>query len=91
MAHPGDFINCSYCGIREHIHLLDGVITPAGRDTGKLACIKCYPKATRSARNPGSTWCPLSVAHFSLSVAPSLRPLYDAWKARGASHSINHG
>lgn len=68
-----DLCQCSYCGTTEHIHLLDGVLTRAGNDTGKLACIACYPKGS------GSSWCPLNTEHFALSVAPKLAPLYAAW------------
>jgi hypothetical protein len=81
MADPSDLCACSYCDVTEHIHLLDGVITQAGFDTGKLACIRCYPEATRRALNPLGAWAPLSTDHFKLSVAPELKPLYDEWIA----------
>lgn len=68
---PADRETCSYCGIAEDIHLLDGVLTEKGDDTGELACIACYPNETWSA-NP---------AWIDKSIAPTLKPHYERWLA----------
>ncbi|NEV75491.1 hypothetical protein DYI24_00145 [Rhodopseudomonas sp. BR0C11] len=68
---PADRETCSYCGIAEDIHLLDGVLDADGNDTGKLACIACYPVP--------DTWEPCGVEHIEISIAPSLMPRYAAW------------
>lgn len=68
---PADRATCSYCGIAEDIHLLDGVLDSKGNDAGKIACIKCYPVP--------SSWCPTGVEHIAISIAPSLQPLYAKW------------
>lgn len=69
---PADRASCSYCGTAEDIHLLDGVLDANGNDTGKIACIACYP-------TPDS-WCPTGVEHIAISIAPRLKPLYEAWQ-----------
>ncbi|WP_316207458.1 hypothetical protein [Bradyrhizobium sp. SZCCHNR3118] len=66
---PADRCHCSYCGIAEDIHLLDGVLEDE-QDTGKLACISCYP-------NDG--WCCGAVGMIEMSIAPSLKPFYDQY------------
>jgi hypothetical protein len=71
---PADRATCSYCGIAEDIHLLDGVLTANGDDSGLLACIKCYP-----ADNGNASWCPTGIEHIAISIAPSLQPLYQEW------------
>jgi hypothetical protein len=73
---PADRERCSYCKIEEDIHLLDGVLTKRGNDTGKLACIACYPT------KDGSAWCPTGENNIARSIAPSLKPLYDAFLQR---------
>ena len=70
---PADRARCSYCKTEEDIHLLDGVLNRTGNDTSKISCIACYPK-------PGG-WCPTGIEHIALSIAPSLKPHYDAWLA----------
>lgn len=65
-----DPAQCSYCGITEDIHLLDGVLVNE-QDSGKIACIKCYPEP--------DSWCPTGIEHIHISMAPSLKPLYEAW------------
>lgn len=70
---PADRARCNYCRTEEDIHLLDGVLNSRGNDTGKIACIACYPK-------PGG-WCPTGVEHIALSIAPALKPKYDEWIA----------
>lgn len=71
--HPADRATCSYCGIAEDIHLLDGVLKDE-QDTGKIACIRCYPEP--------DGWCPTGVEHIAISIAPSLKPLYAKWLKR---------
>lgn len=66
-----DICTCSYCGIEEDIHLLDGVLTKDGEDSGKLACIKCYPVQ--------GSWCPTGIEHIQISIATTLKPFYDEW------------
>jgi hypothetical protein len=68
---PGDVCTCSYCGIKEDIHLLDGVLKDE-QDTGLLGCIKCYP-------NDG--WCCGHHDMVDTSIAPSLKPFYDQYRA----------
>ncbi|WP_315729862.1 hypothetical protein [Bradyrhizobium sp. SZCCHNRI2010] len=70
---PADRCHCSYCGIAEDIHLLDGVLENE-QDTGKLACIKCYPEP--------DSWRPTGMIHIRISIAPSLKPLYDKYLER---------
>lgn len=72
---------CHGCGIAEHIHLLDAKPgTPERRvprrpDFERLECIACY----------GPGWAPCGGAnHLTLSVAPSLRSLYQNWMRRAA-------
>ncbi len=79
--HPADRAHCSYCGIAEDIHLLDGVLKDE-RDTGKLGCIKCYPD---------EGWCPTGVEHIALSIAPSLKPLYFNWLKREEARAKSSG
>lgn len=84
---PNDIVRCSYCSEKEHIHLLDGVITASGQDTGKLACIACYPRASAQAQaaipaEDRSTWALMSANHISLSVNPRLKPFYEEWQER---------
>jgi hypothetical protein len=74
---PADAERCSYCRILEDIHLLDGVLDDHGQDTGKISCIKCYPVA--------DSWCPTGVVHIEISIAPSLKPLYDEWLRKDAA------
>ncbi|GAB9152783.1 hypothetical protein [Bradyrhizobium diazoefficiens] len=69
---PADRCTCSYCGIAEDIHLLDGILDKRGNDTGKLACIACYPN---------DSWCCGSIKMVKLSIAPSLKPFYDQYVA----------
>jgi hypothetical protein len=81
---PADSCTCSYCGITEDIHLLDGVLDRRGNDTGKLACISCYPN---------DSWCCGSTKMVQLSIAPSLKPFYDQyvaseqWNERSRAHA----
>jgi hypothetical protein len=75
---PRDACKCSLCGITEDIHLLDGILDEEGDDTGKIACIKCYPHDG----DPFHTgWCCASPRLIALSIAPSLKPFYDQWVA----------
>lgn len=67
---PDDRATCSYCGIAEDINLLDGVLDRKGNDTGKLACIACYPD---------DGWCCFSTMTVDKSIAPSLKPFYDQY------------
>jgi hypothetical protein len=83
---PADACTCSYCGIIEDIHLLDGVLTSDGQDSGLLACIKCYPASglyDKVKRFFGgsvkSGWCPPGYSLIRKSIAPSLAPLYREW------------
>jgi hypothetical protein len=64
---PADACTCSYCGITEDIHLLDGVLKDE-KDTGMISCIACYPT---------EGWCCSLVELLQLSIAPSLKPYYD--------------
>ena len=73
---PADRETCSYCGIAEDIHLLDGVLENE-QDTDKISCIKCYPN---------DSWGPTGVEHIALSIAPSLAPLYAAWQVKRQEH-----
>ncbi len=75
-----DIAHCSYCGITEDIHLLDGVLVNE-QDSDKISCIACYPD---------NGWSPTGVEHIGLSIAPSLKPHYDAWLAAQAvqGHAI---
>lgn len=59
---------CSFCGIREHIYLLD-IILEDGYETGQLGCIRCHPNWNRT----------VGPELFKLSVAPELKPYYDEW------------
>lgn len=70
-----DHVRCDYCGVLEDIHLLDGVLGKDGNDTGRLACIACYPGD--KFLNEG--WCVNSVEHVKLSIAPKLKPLYNRY------------
>lgn len=74
---PADAERCSFCGILEDIHLLDGVLTADGQDSGKISCIRCYPVP--------DSWCPTGVASIAISIAPSLKPLYDEWLRKDAA------
>jgi hypothetical protein len=69
---PADRATCSFCGIAEDIHLLDGVLKDK-QDTGKISCIACYPN---------DSWCPTGIEHIAISIAPSLKLKYDAWLER---------
>jgi hypothetical protein len=69
---PADVCHCSYCGIPEDVHLLDGVLDRRGNDTDKLACIACYPN---------DSWCCSHHDMVDISIAPSLRPLYEQYRA----------
>jgi hypothetical protein len=69
---PRDACKCSYCGIKEDVRLLDGVLDMNGNDTGKLGCIKCYPT---------EGWCCGAPEMIEMSIAPSLRPFYDQYAA----------
>jgi len=64
--------HCTKCGIKEHLHLLDGK-SPDGNENGDftaIECIRCY----------GPGWCPTGgVNDIALSVAPVLAPLYQEW------------
>jgi hypothetical protein len=71
---PRDLAACSYCGIAEDIHLLDGVLVNE-QDSGKIACIRCYPD---------SSWGPTGVEHITVSIALSLKPLYKEWLIKNA-------
>lgn len=68
---PDDACHCSYCGIKEDIHLLDGVLNDNETDTGKLACISCYPN---------DSWCCSHPDMVDMSIAPSLKPYYDQYR-----------
>lgn len=65
-----DICTCETCGIREHIHLLDGKLDANGEHE-KLECIRCY----------GPGWAPVDFVDFAAgarSVAPELKPFYQA-------------
>jgi hypothetical protein len=68
---PADACHCSFCGIKEDIHLLDGVIDAHEQGTDSLACIRCYP-------NDG--WCCSHHDMVDMSIAPSLKPFYDQYR-----------
>jgi hypothetical protein len=74
---PEDRETCSFCGIAEDVHLLDGVLDVYGQDTGKISCIRCYPVK--------DSWCPTGVKHIAISIAPELKPLYDEWLRQDAA------
>jgi len=69
---PEDVATCDYCGIKEDIHLLDGVLDERGNDTDKLACIACYPNDSCCCGAPEMV---------QMSIAPPLRPFYDQYVA----------
>lgn len=72
MTHdPADRETCSYCGIAEDIHLLDGVLDAHGNDTDRISCIACYPN---------DSWCCAAVEMLDMSIAPSLKPFYDQYR-----------
>ena len=75
-----EIATCMGCGVREHIHLLDGKPPPGtppedheNADFTHIVCVACY----------GPGWCPTGgVEDISLSIAPQLAPLYAEWKAK---------
>jgi hypothetical protein len=69
---PKDAAKCSYCGIVEDIHLLDGVLHNE-QDTGNISCIACYPN---------DSWGPTGIEHIGISIAPKLKPLYKLWLSK---------
>lgn len=71
---PADRATCDICGIAEDIHLLDGMLDAQERETGKFACIRCYPA-------PGE-WAPTAESFIAVSIAPELAPLYAAYVKR---------
>jgi hypothetical protein len=77
---PVDAANCTSCGIREDIHLLDGVLENE-QDTGQVVCIKCYPN---------DSWCCASLKMLDLSIALSLKPFYDQYRASETWNERRH-
>jgi hypothetical protein len=67
---------CDECGVIETFDLLDSEMQGPDSNlqpTGRLLCVACY----------GPGWCPARGADLDIpySIAPELKPHYDAWRS----------